>query len=53
MKKVITINDFVDELIDRIDKHKDIDCCDKEIKNFALMAKEKMGSDMIEVEWKD
>lgn len=53
MRKEITINDFVDELISRIEEHKTIDCCVEEIKNFALMAKEKMGSDMIEVEWKD
>ena len=29
------------------------DCCREEIKSFALPAKEKIGGETIEVNWKD
>ena len=53
MKKTITVREFVADLIDRIDKDKGIDCCRDEIKKFAKMAQERMGDELIEVEWKD
>ena len=53
MKKKITVKVFVDELISRIEKDKSVDCCRDEIKKFALLAKEKMGDETIEVNWKD
>ena len=53
MKKVITIEQFSDELIARIDETKTIDCCKEEIKLLAQIAKENIGSKEIEVTWKD
>lgn len=53
MKKKIQVKEFVDELIRRIEKDKTVDCCREEIKSFALLAKEKMGSETLEVNWKD
>jgi len=53
MKKIITISEFADELTKRIDNSKDIDCCSEEIKNLAAIAKESIGSQTIEVTWKD
>jgi len=53
MKKIITIEQFADELIERIDKSRDIDCCKEEIKNLAGIAKERLGKEEIEVTWKD
>ena len=53
MKKEITINQFVDELIERLNNNKTIDCCKEEIINFGKMAKDVMGDKMIEVNWKE
>lgn len=53
MKKVITISEFTEELISRIEKDKTVDCCREEIKKFARLAKEKMGKETIEVNWKE
>lgn len=53
MKKIITITEFADELIERIDKSKDIQCCKVEIKNLAKLAKQRMGTEKIEVNWKE
>ncbi len=53
MKKEISIREFADELMTRIDDAKTIDCCKEEIRLLAEMAKRKMGDDRITVEWKD
>ena len=53
MKKKITIDLFADELIERIEKEKSIDCCKEEIVNLAKIAKENIGQMLIEVNWKD
>lgn len=53
MKKVISVNEFCDELVQRINASKNIDCCHEEIKNLAALAKEKIGDEKIEVIWKD
>ncbi len=53
MKKVITIDQFTDELIKRIDNAKDIECCKEEIKKLASIAKNYIGDKNIEVNWKD
>ena len=53
MKKIITIKEFHDELISRIDNNKGIDCCKAEIKKLASVAKEFIGDKKIEVNWKD
>jgi len=53
MKKEISINEFVEELLERIEKAEDINCCKSEIKAFADYVKAKIGEDKISVEWKD
>lgn len=53
MQKEITISQFTDELIKRIEDSKTIDCCKDEIKLLAATAKDKIGDDLINVEWKD
>ncbi|MDH5655108.1 MAG: hypothetical protein OEZ34_04335 [Spirochaetia bacterium] len=51
MEKELTIKDFADELISRIDSSKDIDCCKVEIKRLAEMAKSEMPQKTIKVFW--
>ena len=51
MEKEISIKEFADELISRIDKAKDIDCCKLEIKRLAEMAKSEMPEKRIKVIW--
>lgn len=52
-KRKISVNQFADELVDRLNKNKTVDCCKEELVNFAEMARNKMGSEMIEVNWQD
>ncbi len=53
MKKTISIKEFSDELMARIDKSKDLDCCREEIRNLASIAKKEIPDFKIEVTWKD
>lgn len=53
MKKKITVSQFADELVWRINEAKSIDCCKEELLNLAQLAKAKMGDELIEVTWKD
>jgi len=53
MEKEITVKQFSDELISRIDDSKNIDCCKIEIKRLAEMAKKEMPDKKIKVLWKD
>ena len=53
MKKMITVTEFADELVQRIEEAKTIDCCKEELINLATLAKEKIGDEKIEVNWKD
>lgn len=53
MTKEITVREFAAELIDRIEKAKNIDCCKEEIKRFAELAANRMGDEKISVTWKD
>lgn len=52
-KKKITVATLADELKLRLDKNQSIDCCKTELLNLAKLAKEKIGKEMIEVNWKD
>ena len=52
MKK-ITIRQFADDLVSRIEGEKTIDCCKDEIRKLARLAKERLGDELIEVDWKD
>lgn len=53
MKKIISISQFADELIKRVEQEKDIECCKEEIVNLAKIAKQSIGQQMIEVTWKE
>ncbi len=53
MQKEITIKEFSDELVQRIDGSKGIDCCKEEIKKLAEMAAKSMPGEKILVTWKD
>lgn len=52
-KRKISITQFADELEERLNNNKTVDCCKDELLNFASMARQKMGSEMIEVNWQD
>lgn len=52
-KRMITVKEFADELIRRIEHNKTIDCCKDEMLNLAAKAKEKMGAELIEVSWRE
>ena len=52
-KKMITIGELADELQERLMENKSIDCCKNEIFNLMHIAKEKIGSEMIEVNWQE
>jgi hypothetical protein len=53
MKKILSVKDFADELVQRIDSKKGIDCCKEEIKKLAALAKKYIGDKEIEVDWKE
>ncbi|MDA3958069.1 hypothetical protein [Oceanispirochaeta sp.] len=52
-EKQITVKEFSDELVKRLNKGKTVDCCKKELLNLAALAREKMGDEKIMVDWKD
>ena len=52
-KRIITITEFADELEQRLKTDKTVDCCKKELLNLAKIIREKIGSEKIEVDWKD
>ncbi len=53
MKKKITVSTLAEELIDRLNSNKTVDCCKDELINLALLAKDKIGQEMVEVSWED
>lgn len=52
-KKKITIAALADELKLRLNSNKTVDCCKEELLNLAKIAKDKIGQEMVEVNWKD
>ena len=52
-KKKITIAALADELKLRLNNNKTVDCCKEELLNLANIAKDKIGKEMVEVNWKD
>lgn len=52
MKKKIKIREFTEELIRRVENSQEIECCKEEIVNLAKIAGEKLGEQLIEVNWK-
>lgn len=53
MKKEITIKEFADELAQRVEASKEIECCKEEILNLAKVAAQSIGDKMIQVNWKE
>ena len=53
MKKKIKISAFTEELIQRVKNSQEIECCKEEIVNLAKIAGEKIGDQLIEVNWKE
>ena len=53
MKKEVSIKEFVEELLSRIDNAEDINCCREEIKIFADYVTHKIGDDKITIDWKE
>ncbi|MDF1567998.1 MAG: hypothetical protein RQ801_01020 [Spirochaetaceae bacterium] len=53
MNKKITIREFADELVERLNAEKTVDCCKKELLNLAAIVKKEIPDLAIEVDWKD
>lgn len=53
VKKKITVRELADELQMRLNQNKSVDCCKEELLNLAALAKDKIGSETIEVNWLD
>jgi NAD-dependent SIR2 family protein deacetylase len=52
-KRTITITEFADELEQRLKAEKTVDCCKNELLTLAKIIREKIGSEKIDVDWKD
>ena len=52
-KRQITVAEFADELLDRLDKHKTVDCCREELMNLADLIKQKIPEEKITVNWQE
>ena len=50
---MITISEFADELQERLINNRTVDCCKNELLNLAGIARQKIGDEMIEVNWQD
>ncbi len=53
MEKEITIAEFADELKQRLNEGKTVDCCRDELFRLADIIKEKIGEEKILVTWQD
>jgi hypothetical protein len=49
--KEITLKEFADELMVRLEDNKTIDCCKKEIFKLAKIVREKLSDEKIVVDW--
>jgi hypothetical protein len=52
-KREITLSEFADELVRRLQEGKTIDCCKDELLRLAVIVKKKIGQEKILVSWKD
>ncbi|MBN2417603.1 hypothetical protein JXO52_17330 [bacterium] len=52
-KREITIREFADELTARLNAGQTVDCCKVELLNLAAIVREKIGDELITVEWVD
>ena len=53
MEKEITLLEFADELIRRLQNGKTVDCCREELLRLAEILKKKLPEEKILVNWKD
>lgn len=53
MKREVTVKQFVEDFLKRVEEHKTIDCCKEELKQFAALAVKKMPDETLTVDWKD
>ena len=53
MKKTISVKEFADELVRRLNNGKTVDCCKEELVNLASIVKREIPDHPIEVEWKE
>lgn len=52
-EKNITLAEFADELVVRLNQGKTVDCCKEELIRLAEIIKKKLPGETIRVEWKD
>ena len=52
-EREISLTQFVEELNDRLEKGKTVDCCKEELLRLGKIVKEKIGNEKILVTWKD
>jgi len=52
-EKNITLSEFADELVTRLNQGKTVDCCKAELLRLAEIIKKKLPGETIRVEWKD
>jgi hypothetical protein len=53
MQKVITMKEFSDELKQRLEDGKTVDCCKTELLRMADIVSEKLADETIEVNWSE
>jgi hypothetical protein len=53
MEKEITMVEFADELTERLERGKTVDCCKKELLRLADILKVKIPDEKILVDWKE
>jgi hypothetical protein len=53
MKKEITLAEFADELMQRLERGKTVDCCKEELLRLAGILKKKIPREKILVNWKE
>ncbi len=53
MEKVITMAEFADELTQRLNQGKSVDCCKEELVRLAQFLKVKVPRETIRVTWKN
>jgi hypothetical protein len=51
--KTITVKEFAEELAQRLENNKDVNCCKSEILNLMEIVKKRIPEESIEVQWKD
>lgn len=53
MEKEITVRELAQELKIRLDDGKSVDCCKDELLRLSELAADKIGDEMILVNWKE